>query len=122
MRIIHSVFSSGFNGSERYCFDLAEAQRALGHDVRILAARGSAIAERADGRVPVTRLGYLGRPATYLYHLIALAPDIVHAHLSAACKSLAMLPRRSKGPATVASLHLGYKPRQHRRLDAVIQL
>jgi glycosyltransferase involved in cell wall biosynthesis len=53
-----------------------------------------------------------------LRRLIArLRPDVCHGHLSTACKALG----RSKGThRTVATLHVGYKPHQHARLDGLI--
>lgn len=46
-----------------------------------------------------------------------LNPQIAHAHLSPACKALAKAP---EDVATLATLHVGYKPHQHGGLDGLI--
>ncbi len=117
MRILHVLFSSRIAGSERYCIDLANGQAALGHEVHVAGTGRSPIAGALSPAVtyhalplPVFRGFQLQRLAS------ALKIDVGHAHLSPACKALA----RVSGPVRVATLHVGYKPRQHARLDGVI--
>ncbi len=120
LRILHVSLSPRIGESERYCIDLANQQAALGYEVHVAGLPGSAIAGALTTAVryhpielPVMRAVQLGR-------LIArLNIDIAHAHLSPACKALA----RVRAPVRkVATLHVGYKPREHARMDGVICL
>lgn len=124
MRIVQSIFSTAFNGSERYCLDLALAQQALGHDVTVIATKGSEIARRAAGHVPLVALPALIRAPAFMAQVLRLRPDIVHAHLSVACRSLSWLQRMPfvSAPAAVATLHVGFKPWQHKALNGIIRL
>ncbi len=98
--------------------DLANRQAALGHDVHVVGTDpDSALCRALDSRVQFHGIGRLFR-GWRLRRLIArLQPDVCHGHLSAACKAIG----RSRGAhRTVATLHVGYKPHQHGRLDGVI--
>lgn len=106
-------------GSERYCVDLALQQAAQGHEVHVAGQPGSAMERAFEGtnvkfhglRWPVLR-------GLQVRRLIArLDPQIAHAHLSPACKALANAPGHV---ATLATLHVGYKPHQHGALDGLI--
>ena len=117
-RILHVSFSPRIGGSERYCIDLANQQAALGYDVHVAGLPGSPIAGALAPAVsyhvielPVMRAVQLGRL------IEKLGVEIAHAHLSPACKALA----RVRAPVRkVATLHVGYKSRQHARMDGVI--
>lgn len=67
---------------------------------------------------PLRRLALsLGR-RRFLQRTVAhLAPDVCHGHLSSACRTLGLLPTRTR---SVATLHVGYKPREHARLAGLI--
>jgi glycosyltransferase involved in cell wall biosynthesis len=117
-RILHVSLSPRIGGSERYCIDLANQQAALGYDVHVAGLPGSPI---AGALTPAVRYHAIELPvmrAVQLGRLIArLNIDVAHAHLSPACKALA----RVRAPVRkVATLHVGYKPRQHARMDGVI--
>lgn len=117
LRILHAVFSSRLAGSERYCVDLANRQAALGHEVHVAGAVGSPISAALS---PLVRFHPVGRclRGLRLRRLAAkLGVDVCHGHLSAACKGLGRL--RGSIPA-VATLHVGYKPHQHGRMDGLI--
>jgi len=118
LRILHVVFSSRVAGSERYCIDLANRQAALGHDVHVAGMTGTPIAAALNPGVMFH--GFRSRlfRGLLLRRLVgALQADICHGHLSAACKSLGSMD----GPhSSVATLHVGYKPHQHARLDGLI--
>lgn len=118
LRLLHAVFSSRLAGSERYCVDLANRQAAAGHDVHVAGMKRSPLASALDARVtfhgfssPLFR-GFLLRRLIRHHGF-----DLCHGHLSAACKALSGVADLS---ATAATLHVGYKPHQHERLDAVI--
>lgn len=118
MRILHVLFSPRIAGSERYCIDLANAQAALGHEVHVAGSSGSPMEAQLDGRVqyhglatPFFRGFRIGRL------LSRIRADLAHGHLSPACKALG---RSGSAVPRVATLHVGYKPRQHARLEGVI--
>lgn len=118
MRILHVLFSSRIAGSERYCIDLANGQAALGHEVHVVGLRGSPM----QGELAETvRFHGLSTPLFRGWRVNRIAArigaDIGHAHLSPACKALA---RGTVPLARIATLHVGYKPRQHASLDGVI--
>jgi glycosyltransferase involved in cell wall biosynthesis len=115
--ILHVVFSSRIAGSERYCIDLANRQAALGHEVHVAGRRNSPVSRALAAGVTFHGLGrwFRGWQLRRLVH--RLEPDICHGHLSAACKALG---RISGAHRSVATLHVGYKPHQHGRLDGVI--
>lgn len=116
-RILHVVFSSRIAGSERYCADLANRQAALGHEVHVACVRVSPL---PHALAPAVRIHHFGRffRRLLLRRLIRrLEPEICHGHLSAACKALGGIRGAHQ---TVATLHVGYKPHQHARLDGLI--
>lgn len=124
MRIVHLLLTSRFAGSERYAIELAAGQAEAGHEVTLLLRR-AALAERPDapGRhlppglavraVPDWLPGWHARRWLRRHR-----PEVVHAHLSAACKAL----RGVAGPLRVATLHIAYKPQQHAHLDGLVAL
>lgn len=117
MLILHVVFSSRIAGSERYCIDLANRQAAAGHEVHVAGVRSSPLSQALSAKVRFHGFHWFLR-GFFLRRLIdGLAPDICHGHLSAACKALGGVAGRHQ---TVATLHVGYKPHQHGRLDGVI--
>ena len=119
MRILHCVFTRSLFGSERYAADLARLQRQMGHEVHIAVDPRARIQEILAPGITVHRLPWFARRLRLKRLLAALNPDIAHAHLSAACKALGAIAGR---PPAVATLHVGYKPKQHARLDGLIAL
>ncbi|MFN7211702.1 MAG: glycosyltransferase, partial [Lysobacteraceae bacterium] len=122
MRIVHLLLTSRFAGSERYAIELAAGQAEAGHDVTLVLRR-AALADRPDapGRHLPPGLPIVTVPDWWAgWHarrwLRRHRPEVVHAHLSAACKAL----RGLEGPVRVATLHIAYKPRQHAHLDGLI--
>lgn len=126
MRIAHLLFTKRFAGSERYAIELANAQ-SQSHEVCFVLAnaaaedRPDAWAHRLDPRVEQHRLWYPPLlPAIRVAHWASgWRPDVCHAHLSFACKALAAV----RAPTVrVATLHIAYKPRQHRHMDGLIAI
>lgn len=126
MKIVHTILTASFAGSERYAVELANAQ-AADHQVTVVLHRDAAqprpdaIAHRL---VPaVDRVFVAGFPMLAALRarqrIDALSPDIAHAHLSWACKAAAGV-RNAR--ARVATLHIHYKPQQHARLDGLIAI
>ncbi|BCW87460.1 D-inositol-3-phosphate glycosyltransferase [Alphaproteobacteria bacterium SO-S41] len=119
MRILHGVFTRSLFGSERYAADLARLQCQFGHEVHIAVDPRSRLPQLLPEAVRVHALPWFARRWRLKALMKRLQPDICHAHLSAACKALGALTQR---PPAVATLHVGYKPRQHARLDGLIAL
>lgn len=126
MRIAHLLFTKRFAGSERYAIELANAQ-ASEHEVYFLLAaaaaqdRPDAWASRLDPRVRQVRMRL---PTVAPGWRVArwasrVRPDVMHGHLSFACKALA---RAHAARARVATLHIAYKAHQHAHLDGLIAI
>ncbi|MBW9051217.1 glycosyltransferase [Rhizobium mesosinicum] len=115
---MHVLFASELAGSERYCIDLANGQAALGHEVHLVVPRGLPVAELVNRQVVLHRFTMPFLRCRRLRRLIAAAGiDTAHGHLSSGCKALATVPDTV---TRVATLHVGFKAKQHARLDGVI--
>jgi glycosyltransferase involved in cell wall biosynthesis len=117
LRILHLLFSSGMNGSERYCVDLANEQADLGHKVYVAGKAGSSIESYLSPKVKFHSFSIPFLRGIQTRSLIRrLSVDICHGHLSRGCKVLGSI----RGVARIATLHVGYKRRQHAALDGLI--
>ncbi len=117
LRIVHAVFSSKLAGGEQHCADLANAQADLGHEVHVVGPAGAQVANALSARVryhgfrfPLLRGWRLRRLAC------SLGADVVHGHLGPACKATACATPHLR----VGTLHVGYKPHHHAKMDGVI--
>ena len=97
--------------------DLANRQAALGHEVHVAGLRSSPLAQALAPEVTFHGFGRLFRGLFLRRFIARLEPDICHGHLSAACKALGRIRGHHE---SVATLHVGYKPHQHARLDGLI--
>lgn len=117
-RILHVLFTSRLAGSERYCVDLANEQATLGHEVHIAGRAGSPLAALLSDKVTFHGFRTPFLKSLKLRHLMTRAGiDICHAHLGPACKAIAKAP---DAVIKIATLHVGYKSKQHARLDGLI--
>lgn len=119
LRLLHVLFSPRMAGSERYCVDLALRQAAQGHEVHVAGQPGSAMEQALQGSaVHFHALRWPLMRGLQVRRLIGkIDPQIAHAHLSPACKSLIGAPDHV---ATLATLHVGYKAHQHGALDGLV--
>lgn len=104
-------------GSERYCLDLANRQAALGHKVSVAGANGSPLENALAPAICFRGFSPWFRTFQLRRWLAEIEPDICHAHLNPACRALGAIRGNHR---SVATLHAGYQPRQHARLDGVI--
>ncbi len=124
MHVAHIILTDRFAGSERYAIELANAQAAR-HRVSLVLRRGaagshaSALAQRVDPRVNLILVGDLTARWNARRTLRELRPDVAHAHLGAACKSLHGLDGVC---LRVGTLHISYKAHQHEALDALVAI
>jgi glycosyltransferase involved in cell wall biosynthesis len=127
MKIVHAILTSRFAGSERYAIELANAQ-SHHHDVSIILSpkasenRADALKHRVASRVTVHEL----KSRTKFFQiyeirrlLSSIPHDVIHGHLSTACRALSGLTCSS---ARVATLHIHYKHNQHQKLDGLIAI
>jgi len=137
LRILHSVLSGGFYGSERYCIDLAMAQARTGHDVVVLVQdrqstcaqqflRLKAEAESAAPFAGALRIHILPRVLPAWLHRVAawrllrrFAPDIVHTHLNPAARRVGRVAERL-GIPHIATLLIHYNEREHASCDGLV--
>lgn len=118
LKILHVLFSSRVAGSERYCADLANGQASLGHEVHVAGRYGSPIAGLLSKEVVFHGFAFPFLRGPRLRRLMDRAGiEIAHGHLSHGCKALAAA---RDSVTRVATLHVGYKTRQHAGLDGVI--
>lgn len=127
MKIAHLLLTHRFAGTERYVVELANAQALSGHDVTVILhwraaeQRPNAIAHRFNENVKKVCVGGWGFLSFWTARraLMQLQLDVAHAHLSAGCRALHGL----KVPfLRVATLHIRYKPQQHKDMDALIAI
>lgn len=127
MKIVHVILSSRFAGSERYAIELANAQ-SRSHEVSIIISpkgsenRADALKHRIAGEVTTHVLD--SRTKFFQIYetrklLSGIPHDVIHGHLSTACRALSGLKTSS---ARVATLHIRYKPGQHEKLDGLIAI
>ncbi len=128
MKIVHLLLTHSFAGTERHAIELANAQaREPQHEVtmilhrRAAEDRPNALAHRLDARVKQVLVGGWGPWAVWAARRAVrrLQPEVAHAHLSLACRALHGLQGLC---LRVATLHIHYKPQQHRDLDALIAI
>jgi glycosyltransferase involved in cell wall biosynthesis len=131
MRILHSVLSDGFYGSERYCLELATGQARAGHEVALLILEGSDFAREYGCLAPATRDGaphvftvarwlpnFLLKPAIKRV-LDGFRPELVHTHLDRAVGCVGE-QARALGIPHVATLHTDYQGERYATCDGMI--
>jgi glycosyltransferase involved in cell wall biosynthesis len=135
MKILHSVLSEGFYGSERYCAELASQQARHGHDVEVL-IQGSWTDCAREMRKSVAlantigagtmRLATIPKWAPAALHrpmarraLRKFKPDIVHTHLNPAARRVGR-EAQAFGIPHVSTLHLSYAERELGDCDGLV--
>ncbi len=128
MHILHTVFTNDLGGTERYVADLANAQIADGHRVSVM-IRGNRQTHSDDAFLNWLdeKVSLITLPSGWLFtrwpllpiwnHLRALKPDIIHTHHGRDSRYLGKL---SGTVPIVASLHMGYRPKDYQRHDGLI--
>jgi glycosyltransferase involved in cell wall biosynthesis len=124
MKIVHTLFSSGFAGSERSTAEACNAQTRAGHEVLLIVRRGhrgragASILDHIDAGVQVAivpnRL-FTGRALGKAIE--AFAPDLIHTHLRRSTRLVVKLAPRA---ATIATLHLHVNGADYLKLDGLI--
>ncbi len=118
LRILHLLFADEIAGSERHCIDLANGQAALGHEVHVAGYCGSPIIPFLSDRVTFHGFSTALLRGMRLRQLIArVGIEVAHAHHSPGSRALARVP---DGVTTIATLHVGFKPKRHALMDGVI--
>lgn len=116
MKILHVCSTSAISGANRYAFDLAAGQVALGHDVTVVtpAKPGHSL----DLKPPeVKQVSYGGIYAFGLIStLMRLHGDVLHCHGGKAAKWLRVMPAR---PPAIVSLHIRYKEHAMDHFDGI---
>jgi glycosyltransferase involved in cell wall biosynthesis len=127
MKITHLLLSHSFAGTERYVVELANAQAMSGHEVTVILHKRAAedrpnsFAHRFNEKV---RQLFVGGPSWIAFWwarqvVQKLQTDVAHAHLSGGCRAIQSLRATF---LRVATLHIHYKPQQHRGMDALIAI
>ncbi|MDZ5649208.1 glycosyltransferase [Nitrospirillum sp. BR 11828] len=123
--IAHVIIPHGFGGAEKHVMELAEFQ-ADDHQVVVILGPGEDggagarhLAQSLDPRVSVVWLPSRMRTAALFWKLLALCPDIVHAHLNTAARRVL---RCRPGCPRVVTLHNGFRAGLHERFDGIIRI
>lgn len=125
MRILHSNLSGEFAGAERYTAELAAAQAAAGHEVRVLLEHNQMIERwrKEAGKAEVWMMPkWTPRWAqTWVagHYMRGFEPDVVHAHLGGANKRVGKAAKRL-GIPWVATIHLRWKAKEMAAADGVV--
>lgn len=116
MKILHVCSTSAISGANRYAFDLAAGQVALGHDVTVVLPESPGTS--LDLKPPeVAAVTYGGIYALGLITTLArLKGDILHTHGGKAVKWLRLMPAR---PPVVSSLHIRFKANAMAHVDGI---
>ncbi|RAX37925.1 glycosyltransferase family 4 protein [Rhizobium tropici] len=118
LRILHVLFASEIAGSERYCIDLANAQATLGHEVHVISSARIDMRPHLSSQITFHKCTLrLLRRLRLRQIITAKGIEVAHAHLSPGCKALASV---RGNVIKVATLHVGYKAKQHAHLDGLI--
>jgi glycosyltransferase involved in cell wall biosynthesis len=122
MRILHTILSSGFAGTERATAEMCNAL-CDAHEVLLVvrrdhrAASGASILDHLDPRVQVREVGRWF-PRLALRRVVRdWRPDVIHAHLRKSARLLAKL--RPPCP-TIATLHMWVNGPHYLQLDGLI--
>lgn len=122
MRILHTLFSSGFAGTERATAEMCNALCER-HEVMLAAGYGHrnragiSILDHLDPRVQVQELGRWF-PGPGLARLVRdWRPDVIHTHLR---KSTRLVARLQPPCATVATLHMWVNGPHFLQMDGLI--
>jgi glycosyltransferase involved in cell wall biosynthesis len=122
MKIVQIILSRGFAGSERYAADLCNSLSAR-HEVVIVIQsdhrddNGVSIRDWLAPTVKVIEIGKWFQGLRLASILRRVRPDVIHAHLKYASR---LAPTVAMGTPTISTLHLEYKHKHFRKLDAVI--
>jgi glycosyltransferase involved in cell wall biosynthesis len=127
MNILHLHFSSEFAGSERYAATLAAEQARQGHEVRIIIKSKQHLkrwreesSPAAVWLLPKWAIGPLRTWAIYNYNK-GLKAEILHTHLGGAHRAGQGLTRVLQAPH-VATMHLRYKEKEHKKCAGLIAI
>ena len=122
MRILHTLFSSGFAGTERATAEMCNALCA-GHEVMLVARRGhrsgagASIVDHLDPRVQLRELGPWLQGRALARIVRDWRPDVIHTHLR---KSTRLVARLRPPCATVATLHMWVNGPHFLQMDGLI--
>ncbi len=124
MRIIHTILSRGFAGSERSTAESCNAQAARGHDVLLIVQRrhrgpnGASILDHIAPNVQVEIVpSRLFTKRAMRRAIAAFRPDLIHTHLR---RSTRLVTKLKPDAATIATLHLSVNGRWYLDLDGLI--
>ena len=127
MRIVHTILTGEFAGSEQYVARLAIAQLKQGHDVRVVvkptAHRGHLKMMDQIGKENVIKLSRATprtlRPHLFNFLIEKFSPQILQNHDLAACE-ITKRAALKRGIPSIGTLHSAYDANAHHGCDAIV--
>lgn len=121
MRVVHTILSAGFAGSERATAEMCNAH-CRAHDVLLVVRRdhrryGASIIDHLDPALEVVEVSGWWPKAGLKAALERFRPDVVHAHLR---RSTRLLARIGHAAPTVATLHLSWNGPHFAAMEGII--
>jgi len=122
MKIMHTILSRGFAGSERTVAQMASAQ-SVKHDVTVVLKRGHrdrngvSITQWIHPRVRIVEVGNWFQRGGLARAIETHAPDVIHAHLRRSTKLLAKI--RPAAP-TIVTLHITVNGPHFADMDGIV--
>lgn len=122
MRILHTILSSGFAGTERATAEMCNAL-CDGHEVMLVVRRGhrghggASIIDHLDPRVQVREVGNWFPGPGLSRAVREFRPEVIHTHLR---KSTRLVARRRPPCPTIATLHMWVNGPHFLQMDGLI--
>jgi len=116
MRILHTLFTRGFTGTERHVTDLCNYQ-AKAHQVALLVRYDYAYSPDVhflnwvSPEVTIFKASRYFPPPWIWWHVAKWRPDIIHSHHK---RDVKYIGRSIKSIPKVGTLHMRYQPEYHR--------
>ncbi|MFN7273262.1 MAG: glycosyltransferase [Gammaproteobacteria bacterium] len=123
MRILHTLFSRGFAGTERATAEMCNACVAEGHEVMLALRRdhrgagGASIRDHLDPRVQVVECGRWFPGPGLKRAVREFRPEVIHTHLR---KSTRLVARLKPPCPTIATLHMWVNGPHFLQMDGLI--
>ena len=116
IKVMHIILSKGFAGSEKYVIDLIKYQNKKNELGIIILKQNKKLKKSIKNSAEIYEIGNYFKKFNNKNIIKKFRPDIVHTHLGEAAK----LVQKSSEYKTIATMHMNYKHKYYKDLDAII--